>query len=147
MMLTNCSFKHKSSLLSLFLFFLWISGLTFGMIFSEANAFAQEKLYNIKGKRDPFVQLIGASSKASTGGLLGVETLEEILIEGIVNDSNPKNSILVTNGMVMKEGDEVGNVKLLKIDPNGALFSVNGMEGYKTLYQEKNDKSANDKKN
>jgi hypothetical protein len=44
---------------------------------------------------------------------------------------------------VLKEDDEVGNVKVVKINPDSVLFSVNGIEGLKALYQEesKNQKS------
>ena len=141
----KAAFKQNSGLISHFLFFLWILGLTFGMIFPGTVAAEEKKLYNVKGKRDPFVQLVGVSSKASTGGLLGVETIEEILVEGIVIDANPKSSVVIVNGSVMKEGQEVGNVKLLKIESQGATFSVNGIEGYRALYQEKNEKAASDK--
>ena len=132
-------------MLSHFCYFLWISVPAFGMISLTSEAGAEEKLYSAKGKRDPFVQLVGSSSKASTGGLLGVESVEEILVEGIVQDADPKNSIVIANGSVLKEGEEIGNVKLLKIDRDGALFSVNGVEGRRELYQEKSEKGLSDK--
>lgn len=136
MSVSRPNLNQNSRFLSRFQFFLWILGAAFGIISTLTVAQADQKLYNVKGKRDPFVQLVGTGSKASTGGLLGVESLEEILVEGIVQDANPKNSILVANGSVMKEGEEVGSVKLLKIEANGGLFSVNGIEGYRALYEE-----------
>ena len=115
----------------------WLFVLTFVMILSLKDAFCEEKLYNSKGKRDPFVPLIASGSKASAGGLLGVESADDLLVEGIVMDADPKNSIAVVNGSVMKEGEEIGAVKLLKIDAGGITVSVNGIEDYKALYQEK----------
>ena len=138
--------NQKLEFVSLFQFFLWIFGLTFGMIFPSGDVFAQEKLYDVKNKRDPFVPLVASSgSRALGGGLVGVESIEEIQIESIVHDVNPKNSIVIANGSVLKEGDEVGSVRVLKIDPGGALFSVNGLDEYKPLYQEETKKGAGDK--
>ena len=137
--------NQNSGIVSLFYSFLWISAVAFGMIYAPSDAQAAEKLYNVKGKRDPFVQLVGSSTHAAAGGLLGVETLEEIVIEGIMADADPKNSIVVVNGSVLKEGQEAGTVKVLKIDPKGVLFSVNGIEGYRPLYEE--TKKATGEKN
>ena len=122
-----------------FQFFMWLFLVAFGMIcldFPVQAAVGEGSLYSAKGKRDPFVQLVGTGAKASVGGLLSVESVEEISIEGIVVDADPKQSIVVVNGSVLKEGDEVGSVKVLKIRPDGASFSVNGIEAFKALYQE-----------
>ena len=100
---------------------------------------AEENLYTAKGKRDPFVQLVTTGARPSAGGLLSVESIEEITVEGIVYAGH-KDSIVVANGSVMKEGDEVGNVKVLEIKPDGAVFAVNGVESYKPLYQEETKK-------
>ena len=83
------------------------------MISVTERAFAEEqKLYNAKGKRDPFVQLVTSGTKVSAGGLLSVESLEEVTVEGIVVGADPKDSI-----------------------------AVNGIEGYKPLYQEETKKA------
>ncbi len=122
--------------------FLWLFVCAFGMIFCAQKLFAENALYNAKGKRDPFVQLVASSSKSTAGGLLNVETMEEVMVEGVVMDTDPKNSIVVANGSVLKEGDEVGSVKVLKISADGALFSVNGIEEFKALYQGDTKKNA-----
>lgn len=139
-------FRQKSEEISLFRFFLWLFFLGFVTIYPGVESFAAEKLYDARGARDPFVPLVGANSKAVAGGLLGVESLEGIVIEGIVCDAVAKNSIVVVNGSILKEGDEDGNVKVLRIDPKGALFSVNGVEGYRALYEE-TETAAGEKKN
>jgi hypothetical protein len=130
------SFKH-------FQFFLWLFCAVFGMISVPLDSGAADNegsLYTARGKRDPFVQLVTAGAKASAGGLLSVENPEEISIEGLVVDADPKKSIVVVNGSVLKQGEEVGNVKVLEIKPEGAVFSVNGVDVYKPLYQEVNKK-------
>jgi hypothetical protein len=145
MMRPHTLFKQKLELVSPFRFFLWILALSFGIICSQDSAFSDEKLYNVKGKRDPFTPLVGSSTRPSAGGLLGVESIDEIVIEGIVVDADPKNTIVIVNGSVMKEGEELGNVKVLKIDPNGAMFAINGIEDYKQLYQEDKPKGPGEK--
>ena len=133
------SVNQKLHFFSRFYFFLWLFPCLFGMILSDSTAVraaeTESALYNAKGKRDPFVQLVATSAKLSAGGILSVESIEEITIEGIVIDANPKESIVIANGSVLKEGEEVGNVKVLQIKPEGAAFSVNGVDGYKPLYQ------------
>ena len=121
--------------------FLWFFWACFGMIFTEAVH--PESLYVSKGKRDPFVPLVTTGAKIGTAaGLAAVESLEEVVIEGLMFDANAKNSVVIANGSVMREGDETGNVKVLQIQPDGAVISVNGVEGFKPLYQEENKKIA-----
>lgn len=134
-------FKQNLEQVSLFNFFLWIFLAGFAMILSTETVWGAEKLYTARGKRDPFVPLVSAGSKPSaTGGLAGVETIEEIVVEGIVFDKNPKNSVVVLNGTVLATGQELGSVKVLKIEAERALISINGIEGYKSLYQEETKK-------
>jgi len=114
----------------------WLFYLTFGIIIADVSH-ASQSLYAAKGRRDPFMPLITSSTKASAAsGLMGVEALEEIVVEGIVNDLDPKKSVVILNGSVLREGEEVGNVKVLKLQADGAVISVNGVEGFKPLYQE-----------
>ena len=69
---------------------------------------------------------------------MSVETIEELSVEGIVYD--PKGSVVIVNGTVLKEGEELGAVKVLKIQENGALFSINGVESFKPLYEDSKKK-------
>jgi len=120
--------------------FLWNVWVAFGIIFSGSFVqAAPEELYDAHGRRDPFVPLITQTSRQAASGLIGVESLDEISIEGIVYD--PKNgSVIIANDSVMKEGEEQGAVKVLKILPDGALFSVNGIEGFKAQYSSEQPK-------
>src|SRR3989338_7663815 len=114
-------------------FFLWILGPAFGMISSVGAVFAEDALYDAHGKRDPFIPLVTMSSRESSG-LVGVEGADDITIEGIVYD--PKGSVIIINGSVMKEGDELGNIRVLKIESKGVRFLLNGTETYVSLYKE-----------
>ncbi len=90
--------------------------------------------YDVKGKRDPFMQLISSNVRQAQG-LMGVESVDEIIIEGVVYDP-AKGSIVMMNGMVLKEGEEAGSVKVLSVKSEGAMISVNGVEKFITIAQE-----------
>ena len=121
-------------------FFLWNLWGAFGIIFSvTASSAAPEDLYSSRSRRDPFVPLVTKETRQAASGLVGVESLDEISIEGIVYD--PKNgSMIIANGTLLKEGEEQGAVKVLKIEAGGARFSVNGIEGFKAQYQSEQPK-------
>ncbi len=130
------SFNRNYLRLNISLFFLWILVSSFGMIFWESEALSKEEvqLYDAHGKRDPFIPLISLSSRVASG-LLGVETFDELIIEGIVYDPG-KASIVVVNGAVMNVGEEVGSVKLVDVKADGATFSISGVEAFKAFNPE-----------
>jgi len=88
--------------------------------------------YHSAGKRDPFVSL--ASSSDVGGKLLSVQSLDEIVVEGIVYDPL-HGSMVMANGAFLKEGEQSGSVKLVRVNSGSAVFLVNGMEGTKILYR------------
>jgi len=96
----------------------------------------EAQLYRARGRRDPFVPLVALTMKSSSSGLLGVESIDDIQIEGVVMDPDPRKSVVVVNGSVLKTGEEVGSVKVLSIRGDGAEFSVNGVEEFKPLYKD-----------
>lgn len=115
-------------------FFLWTLLFAFGIIVCENGATAGEEVsYSARGRRDPFTPLVTQAVRAASG-LSGIESIEEVTIEGIVYD--PKNgSVVVLNGSVLKEGEEAGNFKVLQIKPDGAWFLINGTKVFKPMYQ------------
>lgn len=122
----------------------WILFAAFGMIFqmpawseslsSSQTGTSEEALYSAHGRRDPFIPLISLTSRESSG-LAGVESLDEVIVEGIVYDAKG-GSIVIVNGVILKEGEERNALKVIGIKPSGAVLSVNGMEGFKPLYKE-----------
>ena len=114
--------------------FLWILPAAFGMISAVSADAAEENLYSSHGKRDPFFPLVSQARRESAG-LLGVQNVEDLEVQGVVYD--PKNgSVVIVNGSVLREGEEMGSVKILKVTPEGAEFLVNGVEAFKPVYQE-----------
>ncbi len=115
------------------IFFLWILFFTFGIII-PVGAFADEPSYQSHEKRDPFTPLVTTSSRQSPG-LMSIERIDDLVVEGVVYDPQ-KGSVVILNGTVLKEGEEIGGVKIKKIEKNGVRLVLNGAETFKSLYQD-----------
>jgi hypothetical protein len=87
--------------------------------------------YDASGKRDPFVPLVTGDREA-VRGLYGVETLDDLTIEGIVFDA-AHGSIAIVNGEIVREGETRANLKIVKIQSNGVLFEINEIEQFKSF--------------
>ncbi len=127
-------FSARLSLSHHFRFFFWILSPAFGMIFAVCAAASDPPLYEARGHRDPFVQLVSVNS-TQAAGLIGIDNVAEVTVEGVVYDPG-KGSIVIANGLVLKEGEGLGSVKVVKIKPDGVVFSVNGIESFKPMHKE-----------
>ena len=82
--------------------------------------------YNSKGNRDPFVPLISGG-----GGYIsdayGISGVKDIRLEGIVLDEE-KDPIAIVNGEIVREGQEIGSVKIIKIEEDGVIFNADGQD-------------------
>ncbi len=99
----------------------------------------QEFKYMSKGKRDPFVPLATGEVRANLG-LQSVETIEDVRFEGIIFDPAGK-SMVVLNGEVMKEGDKLYNVEIVKIGGSSVIIKVNGKAHAISLVEEGGEKN------
>jgi hypothetical protein len=126
-MLRNKSHKsgvtsHKSQVLKIILFFLFIFG--YDLQLTTCNLFAQEQFtYDAKGKRDPFIPLV-----TPDGRLLKLEkeeTASGLLLEGIIYDEHGLSYCLV-NGEVVRVSDKIGDYQVLKIEKNKVIFIKSG---------------------
>ena len=106
---------------------------------------AEQEVYDAHGNRDPFVPLVTSTMRSSSSGLLGVDNADDLSIEGVVYDP-AHGSIVIVNGAILKEGEELGSVKVLEIKPEGAKVLVNGTEAFKPIYQEDSVNKKNAKK-
>lgn len=85
---------------------------------------APDKYYS-KGKRDPFVPLV--TGEVRTGlGLQAVEDVDDVRFEGIIYDPSGK-SMVVLNDEVLKEGDKMYNVEVVKINKSSVTIKVHDM--------------------
>ena len=107
--------------------FLWMNLSIFSIV-------VWSETYDNSGKRDPFVPLV-TGEKTTVRGLYGVESAEDLTIEGIVID--PVNgSVAVVNGEIVQEKEVRDNLKVLKIQPDGVLFEINEIQEFKPFGNE-----------
>lgn len=109
------------------------------LFLSPIFAFSEEKfIYDAKGKRDPFVPLVTGKTKL-TAGLQGVELPSDINLEGIVEDKSGAFAIL--NGVIVREGEDFGNLKIKKITKTNITVILNDLEYEITLKKEGEEKN------
>ena len=90
-----------------------------------AVSFAQEFVYDSKGKRNPFIPLV-----TPEGRLLKLDKQENspgaLAIEGIIYDKFGR-SFAIVNTAVVGIGDLVGDYQVLKIQENKVIFIKDGV--------------------
>ncbi|MBN1872218.1 MAG: hypothetical protein JW800_06575 [Candidatus Omnitrophica bacterium] len=86
------------------------------------RAHCSEYEYKAYANRDPFIPLITGEVRLSLG-LEYVESIEDIRLEGIIYDPNAE-SLAILNGEMMKEGDALFNVGLVKIFADGVKIKI-----------------------
>lgn len=94
----------------------------------EVGAEAVEKImvYKDKGRRDPFMPLITGATRVAAG-LESVQTIDDIILEGIVWDASG-DSIAIMNGIIVKNGDEIGVVKIDYINELNVELYINNIK-------------------
>ncbi len=90
-------------------------------------SFADEFTYNSKGKRDPFIPLVGPGSVQQRKGVEEIMDAEDVILDGIVYDEK-NGSFAIMNGTIVKEGTEAGMLKVKKIAPKKVVFLFEGRE-------------------
>ena len=95
------------------------------IVFMAVSLFAEEAFkYDAKGNRDPFVPLVSKEG-AYVSDAYGISGIKDVRLEGIVWDE-AKVSVAIINGEIVEEGQEIGSVKVLKIERDGVIFDVDG---------------------
>lgn len=89
--------------------------------------------YDSKGKRDPFVPLLGQKKKAVT--LEDVVSISDLTLEGIAAGQSGRRVVIV-NGEMLKEGDKRGSLEVIKISDKGATVVFDGREEALALPEE-----------
>ena len=101
-------------------FLLGISGWVCGVLFlGPARA-----EYQSKGKRDPFVPLLAADGQRFRPPGLDEEVMTQAIgmaLQGVVYEPKAE-SYAVIDGQVVREGDEIGGAKIIKIEPNSVTI-------------------------
>jgi len=93
--------------------------------------------YNAKGKRDPFVPLIGRAIPIIVT-LKEVLSPNELTLEGIAIGAGGKQ-IAILNGQMVRENDRFGALLIKKISQKRVEFSIEGKD-YKMNIREPEEK-------
>lgn len=91
---------------------------------SSLPVMAEKVNYESKGRRDPFVPLVGIDRPAVTR-LEDVTSVADIRLEGIAVGGKGKRSAIL-NGEVLQEGDEVGFIALEEVGDKYIVISIDG---------------------
>lgn len=103
------------------LVFLFLIAASAGISFLyNAEAFQ----YESKGKRDPFVPLVGAE-KPAAARLADVTSVEDMRLEGVVLGAKGGAAAII-NGELIKSGDKVGDIIVKSITKTTVTLSVGG---------------------
>jgi hypothetical protein len=78
--------------------------------------------YDPKGRRDPFVPLVG-SGKAVVTGMDEILSVDDIVLEGIAMGAGGKR-IAIINSRLVKENDKIGSARILKITDTAVTVSI-----------------------
>lgn len=85
--------------------------------------FAEETFkYDAGETRDPFIPLVSEAG-AYVSDAYGISGIKDIRLEGIVWDGTD-NPVAVINGEIAREGQEIGVLKVLKIERDAVVFEV-----------------------
>lgn len=97
------------------------------LLLSTKLTFAEESfVYEAKANRDPFVPLISEGG-AHVSDAYGISSIKDVRLEGIVWDE-AKGSIAIINGEIVEEGQDIGVVKVLRIEKDGVVFEIDNQE-------------------
>jgi len=91
---------------------------------AAAAAGSEEYVYQSRGKRDPFLPLVGKASLFNTRDLIDVVDVKDVKLEGIMYDAQG-GSRAILNGTLLKEGDEAGLIKVEKIEAKKVIVIIN----------------------
>jgi len=99
--------------------------------------------YDSKGKRDPFVPLVG-QERCVGAGLETVASLDDLKLEGVAAGAGKKR-IAIINGQLVKEEDKFGALLIKKISRKSVDLSIEGRDYTLTLQGSEKENAASKK--
>lgn len=113
------------------------------IVICNAPAYTQETcIYDARGKRDPFVPLVGIAPPPEEKKI--IESLEDIVsiedarlyvrLQGIAHDTSGKK-VAILNGEMVKEGETVGRLTVKRIFKNEVTLSIDKEEYKLNIYE------------
>lgn len=100
----------------------------------------QDIRYDSKGRRDPFVPLIGPDKTVVTS-LDDIMSIDDVRLEGIAVGAQGKKVAMI-NGEMLKEGERVGNFEIKAITKSAVSLIISGKEYNLRLPEEGGAKSG-----
>lgn len=97
-------------------------------IFASAYLYAEEEaseeeasfVYRAEGRNDPFLPLVSKDGKLTvTYGV--INSINDVILEGILYDPAGE-SVVVLNDIILKENDQVGRIKVKRIENNYVIL-------------------------
>ena len=86
--------------------------------------------YRSRGRRDPFLPLVG-SNRIVASGLEDITSVDEIKLEGIAyelrGEEQPKKTAIL-NGEIMGENERIGIVEVKEVMKNSVKLLIGGKE-------------------
>jgi hypothetical protein len=100
--------------------------------FSDGNTYQYESL----GRRDPFVPLVGVTSRReSVRGLEGILSIEDVSLQGILVGPDGSRSVII-NGEVVEEGKKIGTLMVESIKDNEVTVRIDEDTHTLKLYEQ-----------
>ncbi len=103
------------------------TALTFTVVFAE------DHVYESKGRRDPFMPLVGAEIK-SAESLEDVLSIDDVNFQGIATGPRGK-TVAILNGTMLQKGETMGRVTLEGIKGETAVIIIDGDRYALDLYE------------
>ncbi|MGB2705423.1 MAG: hypothetical protein WBC74_00975 [Candidatus Omnitrophota bacterium] len=112
------------------------------LILLTSTAYAEEKqpqshIYDHRGKRDPFIPLVGVTS-GKIESLEDIMSIEDVSLQGIASDSTGKKAVII-NGEMVKEGGGGGRLTVKKILRNEVILAIGDEEYRLSIYESNNE--------
>ena len=107
--------------------------LIIAMLHAAAYAVAPH-VYETKGKRDPFVPLLGVNVSAASS-LDDIVSIDDVVLQGIVTGSGGEK-IAILNGEMIGDGKTKGRVTVKSISENKVIVKIDDEERTIAIYEE-----------
>lgn len=90
--------------------------------------------YDSHGRRDPFVPLVGVERSGAKGGVKGITSIDDVVLQGVIMGSDGKNRAII-NGEILKEGDKIDRLSVMSIENNTVKVKIEEDEYEIKLYK------------
>lgn len=90
--------------------------------------------YNHRGKRDPFIPLVGIAS-SSAGSIEDIMGIDDVDLQGTARDAAGKK-LAIINGEMINEGETRGRLTIKKITEGSVRLAIGDIEYKLNIYEE-----------